>query len=438
MKNKINLVGKILAFFGASGLALLIMSPGVCAQSKVDPSTMQGKVLLGYQGWFSCPGDGSGSSNWRSWARGTPTAETLTIDMYPDLSELDPDELCPVPGMTIGGKQAYLYSAYNRKTVVRHFQWMKEYGLDGVLIQRFVGSIRGKRDGGDIVLKNAIAGAEKYGRTFAIEYDITGGNPETFSQTLREDWQYLVDDLKVTSHPNYLHHQGKPVLSIWGMGKIEDRHVPRDPETAKEIIEWFKTKAPKACQVFYMGGTASRWRTLTDDARTDPGWTEAYRMMDVIQPWTVGRYRDSNAVDEWKTKMLGPDLAWTNEKGLIYMPVVFPGFSWYNLKRESQKNSIPRNRGEFLWRQAYNAKMAGAVALKIAMFDEVNESTAMFKLAAPRKDAPDQGYWLTLDADGHELPSDWYLRLAGEITRMFHGEIKPSPELPSNPGPPRR
>jgi hypothetical protein len=438
MKNRLKLVWSIIVFPGATGLALLIMSPSVCAQSKVDPSTLKGKVLLGYQGWFSCAGDTSGSGNWRSWARGTPTAESLTIDMYPDLSELEPDELYPVPDMTIGGKQAFLYSAYNRKTVVRHFQWMKEYGLDGVLVQRFVGSIQGKRDGGDVVLKNVMAGAEKYGRAFAIEYDITGGSPETFFQTLREDWQYLVDDLKVTSHPNYLHHQGKPVLSIWGMGKIEDRHVPRDPETAKEIIEWFKTKAPKRCQVFYMGGTASRWRTLTDDARTDPGWTEAYRMMDVIQPWTVGRYRDSNAVDEWKTKMLGPDLAWTNEKGLIYMPVVFPGFSWYNLKRESQKNSIPRNRGEFLWRQAYNAKMAGAVALKIAMFDEVNESTAMFKLAARRKDAPDQGYWLTLDADGHELPSDWYLRLAGEITRMFHGEIKPSPELPSNPGPPRR
>ena len=233
MKNRLKLVWSIIVFSGATGLALLIMSPGVCAQSKVDPSTLKGKVLLGYQGWFSCAGDASGSSNWRSWARGTPTAESLTIDMYPDLSELEPDELYPVPDMTIGGKQAFLYSAYNRKTVVRHFQWMKEYGLDGVLVQRFVGSIRGKRDGGDVVLKNVMAGAEKYGRAFAIEYDITGGNPETFFQTLREDWQYLVDDLKVTSHPNYLHHQGKPVLSIWGMGLQEERHVPRDPQTAK-------------------------------------------------------------------------------------------------------------------------------------------------------------------------------------------------------------
>jgi hypothetical protein len=59
----------------------------------------------------------------------------------------------------------------------------------------------------------------------------------------------------------------------------------------------------------------------------------------------------------------------------------------------------------------------------------------MFKVAARLQDAPDQGFWLTLDADGADLPSDWYLRLATEITRMFHGEIAPTRELPKNPGP---
>ena len=68
--------------------------------------------------------------------------------------------------------------------------------------------------------------------------------------------------------------------------------------------------------------------------------------------------------------------------------------------------------------------------LKIAMFDEVNEGTAMYKLAPARSDAPEQGFWLTLDADGEKLPNDFYLRLAREITRMFHGEIKASPDLP--------
>jgi hypothetical protein len=30
----------------------------------------------------------------------------------------------------------------------------------------------------------------------------------------------------------------------------------------------------------------------------------AYRAMDVIQPWTVGRYRDQEGVDKWKTDVL--------------------------------------------------------------------------------------------------------------------------------------
>jgi hypothetical protein len=313
---------------------------------------------------------------------------------------------------------------------------MKEYGLDGVLVQRFVGTIAGKRASGDIVLKNIIAGAERSGRTFAIEYDITGGNPETFQQTLRDDWAYLADDLKVTSHPNYLHHNGRPVLSIWGMGLTEDRHVPADPAVARQVIEWFQSKAPAKYRVTYMGGTPSRWRTLNNDTRTDPAWAGVFQMMDVVQPWTVGRYRDNESADRWKEEMVVPDLALTVKNRQMYMPVVFPGFSWHNLNRKSPENQIPRNRGEFLWRQACNAKTAGATVLKIAMFDEVNESTAIFKAASRRQDAPDEGYWLTLDADGASLPSDWYLRLAGEITRMFHGEIAPSSRLPADPGPP--
>lgn len=417
-------------------LISLSLSLPAAAAGEVDASTIQGKVLFGYQGWFNCPGDGS-DRGWRSWSRGVPGPETLTIDMYPDLSEFDRDELCEVPGMTIAGKPAYLYSAWNPKTVARHFQWMKDYGLDGVLAQRFVSDIHNRRSSGDVLLKNIMAAAAKHGRVFMIEYDVAGSKDDTFWQILQEDWKYLVDELKVTSHPNYLKHNGKPVLSIWGIGLFDgDRHPPRDPEVARQIIRWFKTDAPRQYQATYMGGTPSRWRTQTNDARQDPRWAEIFAMMDIVQPWTPGRYRDKATIDQWKEDMLVPDLALAKKNKQIYMPVVFPGFSWHNLREKDPPNRIPRDRGEFLWRQAYNAKVAGATVLKIAMFDEVNESTAMYKLASRRSDAPDQGYWLTLDADGHTLPSDWYLRLAGEITRIFHGDCGPTPELPNKPGPP--
>jgi hypothetical protein len=407
----------------------LLLAAGLAAQT-VDVSTLEGKVLLGYQGWFNCAGDGSPRNDWRSWARGAPSPDTLTIDMYPDLKEFDPAELCAVPGFTIGGKQAHLFSAWNPKVVSRHFQWMKEYGLDGVLVQRFVTNIAFKRSTGDVVLKNAMAAAAEHGRAFAIEYDVTGFDPQKFFEVMREDWKHLVDEVKITAHPNYLRHNGRPVLSVWGMGLEDMRHPPRSPGPALEVVRWFKSGAEPRYRVFYMGGVPSRWRTLTADAQRDPGWREVYAAMDVIQPWTVGRYRDQAGADKWKDDYLVPDLARTRENKQLYMPVVFPGFSWANLKRDTKPNQIPREGGRFLWRQAVNAKQAGAAMLKIAMFDEVNEGTAVFKLAARRAEAPEQGFWLTLDADGEDLPSDWYLRLSGEITRMFHGRRPASQTLP--------
>jgi hypothetical protein len=406
-------------------ITLILILSGVLlhAADRVDPSTLQNKVLVGYQGWFTCPSDGSG--RWTHWSRGVPTPESLTVELYPDVSELDPDELCEVPGMTIGGKPAYLFSSRNQKTVSRHFRWMKEYGLDGVLVQRFVGEIRRKQQDGDVVLKNIMNAAAESGRTFAIEYDISGGNPETFAQTIKDDWRYLVDQVKVTSHPNYQRHNGKPVVSVWGMGLSDgDAHPPSDPKVALDLIRWFQSTAT------YMGGTPAHWSSLTADSRTDTAWANVYAAMDVVQPWNVGRYGTLAAVDKWKDDVIAPDLKMAAQNHQLYMPVIFPGFSWFNLKRTAKQNQIPRLGGEFLWRQAYNAKMAGATVLKIAMFDEVDEGTAILKAVPHRNQAPDQGYWLTLDADGKELPNDWYLRLAGEITRMFHGDIKPTEKLP--------
>src|SRR5258708_26325591 len=125
-------------------IALCLMFCRAAAQATggVDVSTLDNKVLIGYQGWFTCPEDGSG--RWTHWSRGVPAPDTLTIEYYPDLRELDPDERCVVPGMSIDGKPAYLFSSRNAKTVSRHFRWMKEYGLHGVLLQRFISETRRK------------------------------------------------------------------------------------------------------------------------------------------------------------------------------------------------------------------------------------------------------------------------------------------------------
>src|SRR5262245_37236500 len=53
-----------------SSAAVLVMGTAAHAAGPVDASTLDGKVLLGYQGWFTCPSDGSG--RWTHWARGAP------------------------------------------------------------------------------------------------------------------------------------------------------------------------------------------------------------------------------------------------------------------------------------------------------------------------------------------------------------------------------
>ena len=87
------------------------------AQHDAIGQDMQAKVLVGYQGWFRCPGDGSPRNSWSHWSRGVPAPETLSIDLYPDVNELGGRSLCALPSMTIGGKQAYVFSSFARETV---------------------------------------------------------------------------------------------------------------------------------------------------------------------------------------------------------------------------------------------------------------------------------------------------------------------------------
>ena len=72
-------------------------------------------------------------------------------------------------------------------------------------------------------------------------YDISGGDSETMVEWMKNDWMHLVDDLKILESPNYLHHNGRPVLSIWGFG-LNGR--PGTPAIAEEIIDWF-TRMPR-------------------------------------------------------------------------------------------------------------------------------------------------------------------------------------------------
>lgn len=423
----------------------------------IDATTMHGKILAGYQGWFSCPGDGSEIfdtwGHWFHWYT-TPDAVNLKIDMWPDLSEFDNDELFATNMNMPDGTPAMLFSSFNEKTVLRHFRWMREYDIDGVFVQRFVSGLNDRTspffDFKNTVMQNVVNGAETYGRIFAVEYDTTDADIDSIADTIKQDWMFLVDNIKITQSDRYLMHNGKPVLVIWGFG-FNDGHHDFSASQAIELISWFRS-VEKKYQATLVGGVPDGWRTCRGSSfpdSADEKWSEVYRLFDVILPWTVGRYNDADLSDTWKEKALIPDMLETKAYGIEYMPVVFPGFSFHNMHRHPyhpgeddipKLNEIPRNGGTFYWRQIYNAVSAfqettsGYAMIKVAMFDEVDEGTAIFKIAPTLDDIPLGIDLVTFDIDeGYNPPGDWYLTLTGEGTKMLRGEIPLTDNLPLGP-----
>ncbi len=385
----------------------------------VDASSLTGKVMCGYQGWFNCEGDGA-ERGWFHWTkrRGPLASGNAKVDLWPDVSELGPDERFATGFTNAQGRVMEVFSSFKRSTVLRHFEWMREYGIDGVFVQRFavdVGSPAGRRHN-NTVLTNCLEGAARNGRVFAVMYDLSGVGSSQMSQVI-EDWKSLRAGLKVTESERYLRHRGKPLVAVWGIGFNDNRRYPL--AECRELVEFLKRDG---CAV--MVGVPTYWRELKNDALNDPLLHEIIRLADVVSPWTVGRYKSPAEVRRHAEQLLTPDLAWCVEAAVDYLPVVFPGFSWHNM-HGGELDFIPRRRGEFLWSQFTAAKRAGAPGVYVAMFDEVDEGTAIFKCT---NDVPvdDRSKFVTYEG----LPSDFYLRLTGEGGRLMRGEIPLSEILP--------
>ncbi|MCU0665180.1 MAG: glycoside hydrolase family 71/99-like protein, partial [Myxococcota bacterium] len=400
---------------------------GTCGGDTVDATTLKGKVMAGYQGWFGTSCDGSGKG-WRHWASSKPKASNITFDMWPDMREYSSSELCATDFTYSNGQNAGLFSAYNAATVDHHVKWMKDYGIDGVFVQRFVLEAVEMTAVRDKVLKNVQVASEKYGRVFVNMYDTSGANASNLVSDIKKDWMHLVDDQKITSSSRYLRHNGRPLLVIWGLG-FDDR--PGTASQATELINWLTKDAPSQYRVTLMGGIDSKWRSHSSS------WLDVYRKFNVISPWAVGRYGDDGGADNYKTNYITPDLADCKSRGIDYMPVIFPGFSWHNLKslknEDSPLNKFPRRGGKFFWRQAYNAVSAGADMIYVAMYDEVDEGTAMFKIAENSAQVPTTGEFVKLNIDGTALPSDWYLKLMGQTTKMLRKQITLTSTIPITP-----
>lgn len=363
----------------------------------VDNSTLDGKVMFGYQGWFNHPDDGAGIG-WVHWGNFYEPLNS-TVDMYPDMREFGQDEKYDAHLTFPDGSMAPVFSSFNRNTVVRHMKWVRDYNMDGVFLQRFISNADNQKgmDHKDTVTKHVMEGCEKYGRVFAIMYDGVANRVED----MKEDWMHLVDDIGVTNSDRYLHHRGLPLVSLWGYS-VRDAATPAQ---LQEMIDFFRNPPDPKYKASIKLGVRWSFYSASD-------FQETFKQVDVISPWFSG------STDYERGQK------WGDDNNVDYIPVVHPGFSWYNLKfpdPSSTPNKDPREGGQFIWDEVNDVIPVDVKSVYIAMFDEIDEGTAMFKLAENDEMIPREGYWLPLDEDGYDLPSDWYLRTASLATQIVRG-----------------
>lgn len=386
----------------------------------VDTSTLIGKVVCGYQGWFRCEGDRS-NNGWHHYAAGGKFEPGHAhIEMWPDVSELPPQDRFATPFKHADGRTAEVFSSVRESVVQLHFKWMRDYGIDGAFVQRFATTTRDKRfrEPMDQVLAHCQSAAKAHGRGWTLMYDLSGIKEDGI-QLVLDDWKRLISEKRLDREGSaYFKHHGKPLVALWGLG-FNDR--------APMLDEWSRLITflhDDGCAV--MLGVPYYWRTLDHDCIQDPQLHELIARADIVSPWAVGRLGTPQDAAHRIEKILKPDVAWCAERKIDYLPVIFPGFSWQNLSRsrgqEAKLDAIPRLGGRFLWSQALAAKQAGSQMLYIAMFDELDEGTAIFKTT---NQPPVGGSRFLSEPD---LPTDHYLWLSGMLGKLLHGEA--SDEMP--------
>lgn len=398
-------------FFLITGLVVLALRAPAG-----EAGVFEGKIVCGYQGWFRTEGDGSGLG-WQHYGSGGKFQPGhCHIDVWPDTRGLPPEDRFPTPFRHPDGSVADVFSSIRPGTVETHFRWMKDHGIDGIMLQRFATTTRDARHlpAMDQVLANVRGSAVSQGRGWALMYDLSGLRSGDAGVVL-EDWKRLLREKKFDpkSDPGYFHHHGKPLVALWGLGFND-----RDPmlDDWESLLRFFDGPALEGgCAI--MVGVPYHWRTLDRDSIADPRLHELIAHADIISPWSVGRLATPQDAAARRRSVLEPDIARARAMDKDYLPVVFPGFSWRNLKatrgEDAPLDAIPRRGGEFLLAQGEAAMAAGARGLYVAMFDELDEATAILPLRAD----PPVGASRFVHEPG--LPPDHYLRVTGELGRRL-------------------
>ena len=387
-----------------------------------DFNGINGRVLTGYQGWFRAPGDGSQLGFTHYQKKGKFEPGNCSIDLWPDLTEFSEGEKFATPFRFADGSVAHVFSSLHPETVHRHFLWMRQYEIDGAFVQRFAlhgaklrkNNRRLKYENQKLMLCRD--SALRNGRCWALMYDLTGLKDEDFD-LLAEDWKNLRKRMQLGSDPNdtsYLQFKGKPLVGIWGVGFNDNRDYTL--EKTEWLIRFLKNN-PKWGGMSIMLGIPYFWRELNRDAVSDARLLRLLNLADVLSPWSVGRYGNKPGDSDQIVKRQIEDRKWCERRKIHYLPVLFPGFSWKNMKGPDSVQ-IPRRKGTFLSDQFHATSRAGNSSAYLAMFDELDEGTAIFKCS----DQVPTGQSKFVSMEG--MPADLYLRIAQQGASLFRKNIQ--------------
>ncbi|MEO0452836.1 MAG: hypothetical protein AAFY98_01705 [Verrucomicrobiota bacterium] len=390
-------------------------------------------IYVGYQGWHSAgkPGEAKGWSHWFQNGK-LPEKENIHGDQWPNLEEYT--KLYPTDMTYADGSRVYVYSSNDYETVDLHVKWMKDYGIKGLAFQTQQNLVDRPhaRDGRDKIVQHVRQACEKYGVKFFL---MPCNNAKSVKQNdgvvkrFIDDWKHLVDNVKITESPMYARQEGKPVIIMWGLGFA---NRPITPEEAGEIVDFF-TKGPEPYQVYLGGGLQ---RGIVGAKK----WHPVYEKLDLVKTWrTVQQIRGNEKSRQNTIKNVQAEKAWCDERGIEYMPVIFAGGSWHG------RNHYPRLGGRYYWDQ-FSVVMNDVFKpdepkfIYVAMFDEIDEGTAIYKTAtrADQLPNPEKMTHNNIDEEKlpeelHDLPSDWYLQLTDEMGKIMTGKKPMTSELPLRP-----
>jgi len=406
--------------------------------TRADASTIDNKVMVGYQGWFRTPNDVAGNTSWAHWFNSTPSQAQEAFDSWPDLSQFTAEELAPVPGFQYpDGSQAMLYSGQNARSVLRHFQWMENEGIDGVWLSQFENHLpcpnppatpatcpSSATDYPNVlrIMQNVQAAADATGRTWALEYDTSGADPSNLAANLEQQWKNMVDQ-GYTSDPHYLHQNGLPVVEIYGFFPVTStpsNHILGDPTVGNPLITFFET--PGKYQAFVVGSGAWYWTQGTAD------FQQMLFRLGAYIPWNVGH----DTIDSSTGNIKAQTGTWMSDNAAFaahnvkFIPLAFPGTNAAG--PPSANPTAPRRDGNFFWEQFVAASQIGGInAIYVAMFDEVNEGTQIMPIT--NSPPPQSPAFYTYDG----YPGDWYERLAVEGEMFLKNDQPAPPTIPIQP-----